>query len=179
VFSRRKRQPVARDDAAVVDRALCLSAVTMLGVIATAVQDGEMETDEAAKYLTESHRWLIREQLAGALSIRERALLAKQIPDWTPRESADAVRGTQALGALLWSLSVLDDMPPDDVAYASLTGLVPLLAATTEFRERASLRAQDDVASARDLASTVSGRRHALNWLCGDSPDWDSVRTGT
>jgi hypothetical protein len=173
VFGRRKRQPAAPDQNAVVDRALCLSAVAMLGAIAGAVDSGEMNTDQAAKYLTESHRWLIREQLAGALSIRERALLAKQITDWTERESADAVGSTGALGALLWSLSALDEMPRSDVPYERLTGLVPLLAPTSDFRKLAVLRPADVIANARDLATTATERRHALGWLCGESAGWD------
>jgi Domain of unknown function (DUF4272) len=177
VFSRRKRQSAAPDQDAVVDRALCLSAVTMLGAIAAAVRAGEMDDGEAARYLTESHRWLIREQLAPALSIRERALLAKGIADWSSSESADAVSRNEALGVLLWALSALDELPPGDVVYERLTSLVPLLAATADFRKLAGLRPPDVITSARELAD--GQRRYALNWLCGYAADWDSVPTDT
>jgi Domain of unknown function (DUF4272) len=171
VFSRRKRQSAVPDQNAAVDRALCLAAVTMLGAIAAAVRDGEMDEAEATRYLTESHRWLIREQLAPALSIRERALLAKRITEWSARESEEAVARNEALGALLWSLSAFDELPPAEVAYERLTGLVPLLASTGDFRSGVSLREADVVASAREQAA--GERRHALSWLCGESADWD------
>jgi hypothetical protein len=172
VFGLRKR-PAAPDQKAVADRALCLSAVTMLGAIAGAVGAGEMEADQAARYLKESHRWLIREQLASALSIRERALLAKAIGDWSEREAADAVGSTGALGALLWALSALDEMPRSDVPYERLTELVPLLAPTADFRASVSLRPANVIASARELAATDTERRRTLGWLGGEFADWD------
>jgi hypothetical protein len=173
VFGLRKRS-AAPDQKAVVDRALCLSAVTMLGAIAGAVEQGEMDAEQASRYLTESHRWLIREQLTGALGIRERALLAKGITEWSERESQQAVAGSGSLGTLLWALSALAEMPRSDVPYESLTELVPLLAPTAEFRASVSLRPRDVIASARELAATDTERRHALDWLCGDSPNWDA-----
>jgi hypothetical protein len=170
VFGRLRRQPAAPDRDAVVDRALCLSAVTMLGAIAGALE--EIEADQAARYLTESHRWLIREQLASALTIRERSLLARPLTDWTQNESEQALQSTRGLGALLWSLEALDEMPRSDVPYERLTGLVPLLAPTADFRAQVRLRPREVISGARDLASTANERRHALDWLCGDAA-WD------
>jgi hypothetical protein len=152
VFGRRKRQRVAPDRGAVVDRALCLSAVAMLGAISAAVTDGTMDEDKAAAYLRETHRWLIREQLAAALSGRERALLAKAFADWTQGEAAAAGRRSEALGVLLWALCALDEMPAYDVRFESLPSLVPLLAPTPEFRSTASLRPAEDIRRARDVA---------------------------
>jgi hypothetical protein len=124
----------------------------MLGAIAAGVEEGEMDEARASAYLTESHRWLIREQLAGALSIRERALLAKQITTWTAREVTDAGWRSETLGVLLWSLSALDEMPPSDVPFERLPGLVPLLAPTADFRQAARLRPAEDIRRAREVA---------------------------
>jgi Domain of unknown function (DUF4272) len=154
VFSRRKRAPVAPDQDAVVGRVLCVAAVAMLGAIAAAVEDDEDEMDagQAERYLVESHRWLIRESLADALSSRERALIAKPVTEWTPRESTDATWRNESLGVLLWALSALDDMPPYDARFDRLPALVPLLAPTTDFRTAASWRSADAIARARSIA---------------------------
>jgi hypothetical protein len=209
VFGLRKRQPAAPDQNAVVDRALCLSAVAMLGAIAAGVEDEAMDAGQAGEYLKESHRWLIREQLTAALSIRERALLAKALTDWTARDALNAGWRSEALGVLLWALAALDEMPPYDTRFERLPSFVPLLAPTADFRRAASLRPAEDIGRARDLAeqwhgrtrarqlqeaddpqvegldgdadvrSAAAERHYALNWLCGYASDWDSVPTET
>jgi Domain of unknown function (DUF4272) len=184
VFNRRKRESVAPDQDAVVDRVLCLSAVVMLGAIAAGVEDGTMEEAQAAAYVTESHRWLIREQLADALSRRERALIAKPLADWTPEESLAADWRNESAGVLLWALSALDDMPPPDARFEREFSLVPLLAPTTAFRKATSLRPPEEIDGARLAAEQaphgagVTERQYALNWLAGRASDWDSVPTG-
>ena len=209
MFGRRKRQPVAPDQNAVVDRALCISAVVMLGVIASGVDEGTMDAGQAGEYLKESHRWLIREQLTAALSIQERALLAKALTDWTERDALGANWRSEALGVLLWALSALDEMPPYDERFERLPAFVPLLAPTADFRRTANLRSAEDIGRARylaerwhararapqlgerdhpqvervaldaDVTAAVVERHYALNWLCGYASDWDSVPTDT
>ena len=209
MFGRRKRQPVAPDQNAVVDRALCISAVVMLGVIASGVDEGTMDAGQAGEYLKESHRWLIREQLTAALSIQERALLAKALTDWTERDALGASWRSEALGVLLWALSALDEMPPYDERFERLPAFVPLLAPTADFRRTANLRSAEDIGRGRDLAerwharartrqlgegddpqvervaldadltASIVERHYALNWLCGYASDWDSVPTDT
>ena len=209
MLGRRKRQPVAPDQNAVVDRALCVSAVAMLGAIASGVDEGTMDAGQAGEYLKESHRWLIREQLTAALSIRERALLAKAVTDWTERDALSASWRSEALGVLLWALGAFDEIPPYDERFERLPALVPLLAPTADFRRTANLRSAEDIGRARDLAERWHGqararqlgdgddpqvervaldadvtaaaveRHYALNWLCGYASDWDSVPTDT
>lgn len=209
MLGRRKRQPVAPGQNAVVDRALCISAVAMLGAIASGVEDGTMDAGQAGEYLKESHRWLIREQLTAALSIRERALLAKAVTEWTERDALNASWRSEALGVLLWALGSFDEMPPYDERFERLPASVPLLAPTADFRRTASLRPAEEIGHARDLAEVwhrrarqrqladgddpqvESGevdadvaaaaveRHYALNWLCGYASDWDSVPTET
>jgi hypothetical protein len=152
VFNRRKREPAAPDQDAVVDRVLCISAVAMLGAIAAAVEDGTMEDGPAAAYLTESHRWLIRENLAHALSGSERRLLAKPLADWTEGESILANWRSESMGVLLWALSALDDMPPYDARFERLPSFVPLLAPTIGFRKDTDLRSPEEITRARAVA---------------------------
>jgi len=184
VFSRRKREPAPPDQDAVVDRALCLSAVVMLGAIAAGVADGTVDEAQAEAYLTESHRWLIREHLADALSSGERALIAKRLPDWTPAEARAADWRNESAGVLLWALSALADLPPEDTRFERQLGLVPLLAPTVAFRKATSLRGADEIERARSsLAGATAGegtaeRQRALSWLAGFAADWDSLPTG-
>lgn len=152
MFNRRKREPVAPGQDAVVDRVLCISAVAMLGAIAVALEDGTMESGPAAEYLTETHRWLIRENLTHALSGSERKLLAKPLGDWTEGESIVANWRSESMGVLLWALSALDGMPPYDTRFERLPSLVPLLAPTIGFRRATNLRSPEEIARAREVA---------------------------
>lgn len=195
MFSRRKRERVAPDRDAVVERVLCISVVAMLGAIAAGLDDGTMDEEQAPLYVTESHRWLIREGLTNALSHEERALIAKPLADWSEAESMAARWRNEALGVLLWALSVVDDIPSYDTRFESLPSAVPLLAPTTGFREAASLRSAEAIERARGLAelsyraldadesgatgSIAFQRHYALTWLTGYASDWDRVPTGT
>jgi hypothetical protein len=187
VILRRKRERVAPDQDAVVGRVLCLSVTVMLGTIATAVEEGEMDGEHAERYVTESHRWLRREQLAEALSVRERHLISKPLGEWTEPERSDAAWRSESVGVLLWTLSVFDDIPPYDTRFETLPASVPLLAPTSDFRATASLRPPEAIAQAREAAELAHGRapgpiaverRHTLNWLSGEGSDWDDVPTG-
>ncbi|HET6171559.1 MAG TPA: DUF4272 domain-containing protein [Gaiellales bacterium] len=149
---RRKRAPVVPDQDAVVDRALCISVTAMLGAIVAGLEEGEMDDEQAAAYVTESHRWLRRETLADSLSSRERALVAKPLADWTEQESIDVEWRSESLGVLLWALSAVEEMPPYDARFEALPSLVPLLAPTADFRRTASLRPAQEIEIARDLA---------------------------
>jgi hypothetical protein len=141
-----------------------------------------MDGEHAEKYVTESHRWLRRENLADALSVRERALISKPIADWTERERSNAGLRGESVGVLLWALSSFDDIPAYDTRFETLPALVPLLAPTAEFRATASLRSPDALAQARETAELARGqtpgpiaaeRQHTLNWLSGGGSDWD------
>ncbi len=152
MFRRRKRERVPPDRDAVVDRVLCVSVVAMLGAIVDGVAEGTMDDARAAAYVTESHRWLRRENLADALSTNERHLIAKSLADWSKRESIAAGWRSETAGTLLWALSAYEEMPPYDGRFESLPSLVPLLAPTSGFRTTASLRSPEAIGGARDLA---------------------------
>jgi hypothetical protein len=152
VLRRRKSVVGPPGEAAAVDRSLCVSAIAMLGAIATAVAERTMDDDAAEKYLVESRRWLIREGLSGALSPGEKAVLAKPMADWTAAELAMAGRRNEAMGVLLWALGAIDELPPYDAPFEPLPAFVPLLAATAEFRAAARLRSPEDIERARAVA---------------------------
>src|SRR6476646_9180905 len=98
MFRRRKREPIAPGEDVVVGRVLCVSIVAMLGAIATAVSEGTADDEQAGQYVTESHRRLIREKLVDHLSGRERALIAKDLAEWTQQELTNATRRNESLG---------------------------------------------------------------------------------
>jgi len=105
VFGRRKHERVPPNRDAVVDRVLCVSVVAMLGAIVAGLAEGAMDDARAGEYVAESHRWLRREQLADALTIGERHLIAKSLADWSERESVAAGWRSESAGVLLWALS--------------------------------------------------------------------------
>jgi len=192
VFGRRKHERVPPNRDAVVDRVLCVSVVAMLGAIVAGLAEGAMDDARAGEYVAESHRWLRREQLADALTIGERHLIAKSLADWSERESVAAGWRSESAGVLLWALSAFAEMPPYEERFESLPSLVPLLAPTAAFRAAASLRSPEVIGSARDIAELRHGqggagengsialeRHRALDWLCGYSPDWDKTPTGS
>jgi hypothetical protein len=178
VFTRRKREPAAPDQDAVVDRVLCISAVAMLGAIAAGVEEGAMDEGAAAKYLTESHRWLIREKLAHALSSRERALLAKPLSEWTQGEVVEASWRSESMGVLLWAIGALEELPPYDTRFERLPSFVPLLAPTSDFRGAASLRSPEVIGQARGTAELWHWRARTRELRESDEPqaaDLDAI----
>ena len=192
MFRRRKTEPGPPIQDEVVDRLLCVAVTTMLGVVVANRRDGALDEEKAEQYAAESHRWLRRENLADALTVGERALVAKSLGDWSERESVDADWRNESVGVLLWAISAIAEVPTQDLRFEEPTSLVPLLAPTAEFRRLASLRPAEQLEGARaaayrdldagehaDAAAIARERRHALNWLCGASPDWDHASAGT
>ena len=152
MFSRRKSKLGPPDEESVVERVLCIAAVAMLGAIAMGVEDDAMDEDEAARYLVESRRWLIRENLAGALSSDEKALIAKPVTEWSTQERVAATWRNESMGVLLWALSSFAELPAYDASFERLPSFVPLLAPTAGFRSGARLRPADEIESARSVA---------------------------
>ena len=170
MFTRRKREPAAPDQDAVVDRVLCVSAVAMLGAIASGIEEGAMDGGAGAKYLTESHRWLIRENLSSALSAGERARLAKPVPEWTQAEVIEANWQNEAMGVLLWAIGALEELPSYDTRFERLPAFVPLLAPTSDFRGAASLRSPEVIGQARGTAELWHWRARTRQLLESDEP---------
>ena len=132
-----------------MDRLLCVSAIAMLGAIATAVAEREMDDAAAERYLVEARRWLIREGISGALSAGEKAMLATSLADWTAEELETATLRNEAVGVLLWAVASVEELPPTGTPFERLPADVPLLAATAAFRAAARLRPLEEIEAAR------------------------------
>jgi Domain of unknown function (DUF4272) len=192
VFRRRKSAPAPPTQDDVVDRVLCIAVTTMLAAVVANRREGALDEAQAEQYAAESHRWLRRENLADALTVGERALVAKSLEDWSERESVDTDWRNESVGVLLWAISAIPELPVYDGRFGELAPLVPLLAPTDEFRRVASLRPAEELEAARaeayrprdeaepaDVRAIARERRRALNWLCGASATWDSAPTGS
>jgi hypothetical protein len=174
MLRRRKPVPGPPGESAVVDRVLCVSAIAMLGAVAAAVAEREMDDDAAEKYLVESRRWLIREGLSGALSAGEKRMLAKPMAEWTAGELDAASRRNEAVGVLLWAIAAVAELPPHDMPFERLPSDVPLLAPTAGFRSAARRRPPEDVERAR--AATELRQRQAST---SRAEDGDATASGT
>src|SRR4051812_41127022 len=154
----------------------------MLAAVVANRREGALDHAQAEQYAAESHRWLRRENLADALTVGERALVAKSLGRWSERESIDADWRNESVGVLLWAISAIAEVPAQGTRFEHPTSLVPLLAPTAEFRRLASLRPAEELEAARaaayreldagehaHAAAIARERRHALNWLCGAS----------
>ncbi len=144
----------------IADRVLCIAVTTMLGAVIANLRDGALDDERAALYATESHRWLRRENLADSLSIRERALVAKPLEEWSEQEASDVGWGNEAAAVLLWAISAIDEIPPYDTRFEELPSLVPLLAPTADFRLSSRLRPAEEIGRARDVAALWFRRSH-------------------
>ena len=111
MFRRRKTEPGPPIQDEVVDRVLCVAVTTMLGAVVTNRREGALDEEKAEQYAAESHRWLRRENLADALTVGERALVAKSPGDWSEPESVGADWRNESVGVLLWAISAIAEMP--------------------------------------------------------------------
>lgn len=137
-------------------RALCLGALVMRGEFEQVVQKSEdSEVVEAHEDLIERLAdWLVDEGVSQYLSPNEKRLFEKSAGSWTEQELIDASWRSEALGVILWTLSVLDSLPPYDTVFTQPEVINPLklLGPTTEFLWRARLRPPEEVAKACDIA---------------------------
>ena len=99
-------------------------------------------------------QWLSREGLRDRLSPDERALLNRPTGSWPHQQMLNAFWRREALMAILWSLRIVNPMPPFDVQLdlGDLLRSVGLLKETTQFRTHTLLRPIDEVRKMRDRA---------------------------
>ena len=142
--------PPGQDE--IVERVLCIAVTAMLGAVLANLRDGALDEEGAARYATETHRWLRRENLVDSLSARERTLIAKPLEEWSEQDAGDAGWGNESAGVFLWAISAVDDLPPYDTRFETLPSPVPLLAPTADFRAAARLRPPEEIGRARNLA---------------------------
>jgi hypothetical protein len=172
----------------IADRALVLYALVRRGYIehVIASTDGDpvrIRQGEAARQETE--RWLGRESLHQALTDVERRLFDAASGSWSADATADAMWRKEALGALLWALQHVAEMPPYDHEFDQtvLDDAIMRYGSVSGFRAEGRLRDEQDLDRAwmeadawfgategegdddATIASIAAERYRALSWL--------------
>jgi hypothetical protein len=172
----------------VADRALVLYALVRRGYIehVIASTDGEplrIRQGETARRETE--RWFDREGLREALSDDERRLFDVPSGSWPAEATADAMWRKESLGALLWALQHVAEMPPYDHEFdqTALDDAIMRYGSVSGFRAEGRLRDEEDLDRAwmeadawfgategrgeddAMIASVAAERYRALSWL--------------
>lgn len=172
----------------VADRALVLYALVRRGYIehVIASTDGDplrIRQGDAARRETE--RWLGREDLDQALTDVERGLFDAPSGSWPAPATADAMWRKESLGALLWALQHVAEMPPYDHEFEQvvLDDAIMRYGSVSGFRGEGLLRDEQDLDRAwmeadawigategrgdddATIASVAAERYRALSWL--------------
>ena len=170
------------------DRALVLYALVRRGYIEHIIANAEgdplrIRQGEAARHETE--RWLDREGLRDAVTDIERGLFDAPSGSWPAEATADAMWRKESLGALLWALQHVAEMPPYDREFdqALLDDAIMRYGSVSGFRTEGTLRHDDDLDRAwmeadawfgategrgdddATIASVAAERYRALSWL--------------
>ena len=179
----------ARPTAAqVANRALVLYAFVRRGYIEHVIAntDGDpvrIRQGEAAR--RETDRWLEREGLLEELTDTERGLFDATSGSWPAEATADAMWRKESLGALLWALQHVAEMPPYDREFDQtvLDDAIMRYGSVPGFRSEGSLRDGRDLDLAwmeadawfgategrsgddATIASVAAERYRALSWL--------------
>src|SRR5882762_6158542 len=144
-----------------ITRALCLAAVVtranaedLVGLDEPVPLFAELTGVEPKDAPLRIDQWLSREGLTAGLSGHERVLLNMAVGHWPKQDLLNAFWRREALMAILWSLRIVDPMPPSDVQLelGDLLRSVGLLKETRQFRKVASLRSAEEVRKMRDQA---------------------------
>ena len=144
-------------------RALCLTAVAAAGAYATVLLVEPESADEVFEATADLTDWLHEDGLSVGLSSRERALLQHPLEEWSEEQRLGAASRGESLGVLLWTLSIVEELPPWDEPFDAVE-LAPLGDSLEELLERSQLRGRDEIERARDLAelwqwrATAAGR---------------------
>lgn len=172
----------------VADRAFVLYALVRRGYIEHVIAntDGDpvrIRQGEAAR--VETDRWLEREGLLEALTDVERGLFNAPSGSWPADATADAMWRKESLGALLWALQHVAEMPPygQEFDQAVLDDAIMRYGSVLSFRSEGLLRDDRDLDLAwmeadawfgategrgdddATIASVAAERYRALSWL--------------
>ena len=172
----------------VADRALVLYALVRRGYIehVIASTDGDpLRISQGDVARRETERWLDREGLHEALSDVERRLFDAPSGEWLKEATADAMWRKESLGALLWALQHVAEMPPYDREFDQtvLDDAIMRYGSVSGFRSEGRLRDEEDIDRAwmeadawfgategrgdddATIASVAVERYRALSWL--------------
>jgi hypothetical protein len=172
----------------VADRALVLYAFVRRGYIEHVIANTEgdllrIRQGEAARQETE--RWFDREGLRESLTDVEGRLFDASSGSWPAEATADAMWRKESLGALLWALQHVVEMPPYDHEFDQtvLDDAIMRYGSVTGFRSEGRLRDDEDLDRAwmeadawfgategradtdATIASVAIERYRALSWL--------------
>lgn len=120
--------PVLLDHRTVIDRSLCLSALAVRGTIESAVQLAPTQEDAHA-YAGLSHRlstWLNEQDFTALFTANELEALSKSAGGWGSGDHEAQGARVEALGTLLWAISLQDKLPPLTQPFA-VPDLEPLI----------------------------------------------------
>lgn len=158
---------------AVAYRALCIGALLKrheLELRVKTLRDYIISEDDR-KILIEERRamnenlldWVVEEGLSPHLTFAENRLLYAPLGEWSSRWLMHTSWRAETLGMLLWSLRVLDDIPPYDVPFEQEDILAPLdiFTPTIDFVWCAELRPTSSLRAMRDLAELWDWRARA------------------
>lgn len=148
--------------------------------------------------------WVEKHQLTAHLSVSERDLLTKENQELSEQERVNLFWYIEALWALMWAGSLIDELPVDrpvEDYMASLTPNVQLDEGTEKFSERMRLRPHNDLYAMLDLyyrahwyarnaqlngkpsgnfsIDVIMERRRSLEWLLDPKSDWDNTNSST
>lgn len=151
---------VAPTEREIALRALCLTAVAAAGAYATVLLVEPESADEAIEATAELTDWLEEDGLATGLSGRERLLLGHPLEEWSEEQRIVAASRGESLGVLLWTLSIVAELPPWDEPFDAVE-LAPLGDSLEELLERSQLRSREEIERARDLADLWQWRAAA------------------
>jgi len=172
----------------VADRALVLYALVRRGYIEHVIANTggdplRIRQGESAR--EETDRWLDRESLRSALTEVEARLFDAPSGSWPASATADAMWRKESLGALLWALQHVAEMPAYDhefdqtvlddaiMRYGSVSGFkTEGLLRDGEDLDRAWMEADAWIGATEDrggedatIASVAAERYRALSWL--------------
>ncbi len=148
--------------------------------------------------------WIERHGLADDLAASERTILAKDNGDLSKQQRIDLYWYIEALWALAWVGSLVDDLPFDEGVQDSLASFSPNLQDDengSKYAGKMRLRPRDEIFRMLDLyyrlhwwtfnshltgkdtgnvqLDIIMERRKALEWVMDPACDWDSVDLGT
>jgi hypothetical protein len=98
--------------------------------------------------------WTKNEGLLDYLSNEELEVFSKPLGEWTDLEIIKAIWKHESLGVLLWSLSLISEIPPYDNNFLleKLIDKIPLFKSKENFIEKVNLRPMEEIKWERDVA---------------------------
>jgi hypothetical protein len=143
-----------QEENAVAFRALALTALLTRTQLEHGVQVDPLRAAGWKRIHDELAGWMAKEGIDAAVSPSERKLLDRPLGSWKDEEIFECVWRSEALTALLWTLSRIDPMPAYGrrVEEAVINPHIPALRPVTPWLESTRLRPAEALGAARRTA---------------------------